>query len=194
MCIRDRSQHRYEEPIRYVYLSDEEEKRIIDGSAAAKDRRFHVLIRLLMETGARYSEIADRRWSDVDINACSIEVLVTKSKKPRMVFFTEQTAALMRRIWPSRPLQALLFESEKAPNKVKAYTKPWNKLRQAIGRPEIRIHDLRHHRSKLLIESGTSLAIASQALGNSSLVLHRRYGHLESATLKTAMQSSWTQK
>ena len=185
------SQHRYEEPIRRVTLSDKEAQLLIDGAVAEKDRRFQVLIRLAIETGARYSEFAERYWSDVDLDACNIEVIDTKTDKPRLLFFSQETAALMRRVWPNRQEKNLLFESESAPGKVKDYTKPWKKLSLAIGRPDLRINDLRHHRAKLMISSGTTIAIASQALGNSSLILHRRYGHLESATLKTAVGASW---
>ena len=61
------SQYRYPEPIRRVELSDKEVQRLIDGSAAFKDRRFSVLIRLLVETGARRGEVSERRWADVDL-------------------------------------------------------------------------------------------------------------------------------
>jgi integrase len=119
------SQHRYEEPIRRVTLSDEEAQRLIDGAAAEKDRRFQVLIRLAIETGARYSEFAERYWADVDLDACTIEVIDTKTGKPRLLFFSQETATLMRRVWPNRPANKLLFESDRSPGAVKVFTKPW---------------------------------------------------------------------
>jgi hypothetical protein len=42
-----------------------------------------------------------------------------------------------------------------------------------------------------LIESGSTLAVAAQALGHSSLILHRRYGHLENAAIEHAVKASW---
>ena len=97
------SQHRYPEPIRRVELSDQEARQLVDGAAAFKDRRFAELIRLLIETGARRGEVCERRWASIDLDACSIEVLETKTGKPRMLFFSHETAALMRRVWLKPP-------------------------------------------------------------------------------------------
>ena len=188
------SQHRYEEPIRRVELSDAEVKKLIDGAASVKDRRFQVLIRLLVETGARKSEVDERKWKDFDLEACSIEVLNTKTGKPRMLFFSPKTAELMRRVWVSRVAEAMLFESTRAPGAVVNFKKQWTKLTGAIGRNDLRLHDLRHYRAKLLIESGSTVAVAAQALGHSSLILHRRYGHMESHALQNAVQTSWRQQ
>ena len=185
------SQHRYPEPIRRVSLSDSEIKRILDGASGFKDRRFSVLVRILIETGARRGEVCERRWSDIDLDSCCIEVLETKTGKPRMLFFSQETSALMRRVWPIRESAALLFGSTRAPGAIVTFKKSWEKLTQAIGRPDLRLHDLRHYRAKLLIESGASVAVAAQALGHSSLILHRRYGHLESGTISHAVRSSW---
>ena len=185
------SQHRYPEPIRRVSLSDSEIKRILDGASGFKDRRFAVLIRILIETGARRGEVCERQWSDIDLDSCCIEVLETKTGKPRMLFFSQETAALMRRVWPIREPDALLFGSTRSPGSIVTFKKSWDKLTQAIGRPDLRLHDLRHYRAKLLIESGVTVAVAAQALGHSSLILHRRYGHLESGTISNAVRSSW---
>lgn len=185
------SQHRYPEPIRRVNLSDVEINRLLDGASAFKDRRFAVLIRILIETGARRGEVCERRWSDIDLDGCRIEVLETKTGKPRMLFISQDTAALMRRVWPVRAPEALLFGSTRAPGAIVTFKKSWDKLTEAIGRPDLRLHDLRHYRAKLLIESGATVAVAAQALGHSSLILHRRYGHLESGAISNALRASW---
>jgi integrase len=156
-----------------------------------KDRRFQVLIRLLAETGARKSEVDERKWKDIDLNACSIEVLNTKTGKPRMLFFSGHTAQLMQRVWSDKSSEKMLFESTRAPGAVVNFKKQWNKLTSAIGRVDLRLHDLRHYRAKLLIESGSTVAVAAQALGHSSLILHRRYGHMESKAVQSAVQTSW---
>lgn len=185
------SQHRYPEPIRRVDLSDQEVKCLTDGAAAFKDRRFAVLVRLLVETGARRGEVSSRRWADIDLNDCSIEVLETKTGKPRMLFFSHETAALMRRVWPTRNPEAMLFESSRAPGATVNFKKNWDKLTLSIGRKDLRLHDLRHYRAKLLIESGVTVAVAAQALGHSTLILHRRYGHLETGAISNAVRGSW---
>ena len=185
------SQHRYEELMRHIFISDEEVQRLIEGAAAHEDRRFQVLIRLLAETGCRFSEVAERRWKDFDLEACSIEVLHTKTKRARMMFFSQTTSDIIQRVWINRPPEELLFESRRTKGAVLTFRKPWNKLRKAIGREDFNMNDLRHHRAKLLLESGSTLAVASQTIGNSSLILYRRYGHLESQAMQAAAKASW---
>jgi integrase len=147
-----------------------------------------------VETGARKSEVDGRKWKDIDLEACSIEVLNTKTGKPRMLFFSPHTAELMKRVWVNRVSEAMLFESTRAPGAVVNFKKQWTKLTAAICRNDLRLHDLRHYRAKLLIESGSTVAVAAQALGHSSLILHRRYGHMESQALQNAVQTSWRQQ
>lgn len=185
------SLHRYPEPVRRVELSNFEAHQLMDGALAFKDRRFAVLVRLLIETGARRGEVCERRWSSVDLDNCCIEVLETKTGVPRLLFFSEQTATLIRRVWPERKPDQLLFESSRTSGAIVTFKKSWLRLTQSIGRPDLRLHDLRHYRAKLLLESGATLAVASQALGHSSLILHRRYGHLESVSISTAIRGSW---
>lgn len=181
---------RYEEDIRRVEISNPEIARLLAGAKANPDRRFAVYVRLAMETGARRGEMRERRWLDVDLEARSITVLETKTDKPRVLFFSEETAELMRRVWPKREPGELLFEGRRRGYPID-YRASWRKLVSAIGRPDLHLHDLRHHRAAELLKSGTTIAVAAQVLGHSSLILQRRYGHLENAALRAATQASW---
>ena len=108
-----------------------------------------------------------------------------------MMFFSQTTSDIIQRVWINRPPEELLFESRRTKGAVLTFRKPWNKLRKAIGREDFNMNDLRHHRAKLLLESGSTLAVASQTIGNSSLILYRRYGHLESQAMQAAVKASW---
>lgn len=181
---------RYEEGIRRVEINDEEVARLLDGAKAFKDRRFAAFVRLVIETGARRSEVLDRRWADVDLDARSITVMDTKTGRPRVLFFSETTADLMRRVWPKREPVELLFEGRRRDKPIN-FRRMWTDLTANIGRPDLHLHDLRHHRAAELLKSGTTIAVAAQVLGHSSLILQRRYGHLENATLRAATEASW---
>jgi integrase len=181
---------RYDEAIRRVEISDKEVAAILKGAHAHRDRRFAVFVRLLIETGGRRGEVRERVWRDIDLDSRTITVMRTKTDQPRQLFFSEETATLMRRVWPKREPDTLAFEG-----KVKGlpinYRMAWADLTKAIGRPDLHLHDLRHHRAAELLRAGTTIAVASQVLGHSSLILQRRYGHLESATLRAATENSW---
>lgn len=180
---------RYDEPIREVKLSEEQLNRVLSACRLVKDRRFEVLIRLLAESGARLSEISERTWSDVDIGRREILVERTKTGVSRVLHFSEQTAQLMRRVWSER--EGMLFESTRSPSKPTNYRKSWKLVTSVAGVPDLRLHDLRHHRAKQLLAKGVTIGVASQALGHSSLILQRRYGHLETDTTKRAIERSW---
>jgi len=181
---------RYAEAIRRVEISDAEVTALIDGAKAFKDRRFGAFVRLVLETGARRGEIRERRWADIDLDARTVEVLDTKTGRPRMLFFSAETAELMKRIWPKRNAADLVFEG-RAKGRPINFRRLWGELTAAIGRPDLHLHDLRHHRAAELLKSGTTIAVAAQVLGHSSLILQRRYGHLETATLRAATEASW---
>ncbi len=181
---------RYEEAIRRVEITDREIRSILKGAHAYADRRFAVYIRLLVETGGRRGEVRERCWRDIDLATRTITVMETKTDKPRQLFFSEETAALIQRVWPKRDPNALVFTG-KVPGQPIDYRVAWAKLTKAIGRPDLHQHDLRHHRAAELLRSGVTLAVASQVLGHSSLILQRRYGHLESRTLREATENSW---
>jgi integrase len=184
---------RFNEPVRRIYATDQELLRLRQLSLAFKDRRFSVFVHLLLETGARKSEILNRRWSDVDLEKREIILDTSKNGKPRRLYFSALTLKLMLRIYPERCQDELLFEG-RVPNKPINYRASWKNLKSAVGREEIHIHDTRHFVSAKMIIHGTPLEVVGQALGNSAAVVARRYGHLEPNTLRKAVESQWTQQ
>jgi integrase len=181
---------RYEEDMRRVEISAAEIAKLLKGAHGFRDRRFAVYVRLLHDTGCRKGEVVERRWKDVDLDNCTITCQTTKTGKPRVLHFTPETAALMLRVWPKRNPDDLLFEGRIKGSSIN-YRAQWSALTTAIGRPDLHQHDLRHHRAAELLKAGNTLAVASQVLGHSSLILHKRYGHLETGHLKAAIQASW---
>jgi integrase len=182
---------RYEEEARVVHIAVDQVKRLLDGAAGVKDRRFGVFVRLLYESGARRGEIMWIKWKDVDLDKGEITCMMTKTGKPRVLFFTREVVELMRRIWPKRDPEALVFEGKVTRLRPIDYRCHWRDLTKAIGCTGLHLHDLRHHRAAELLKAGNTIAVAAQVLGHSSNVLQRRYGHLETAHLKQATELSW---
>ncbi len=181
---------RYDEAMRVVSITADEIARLLAGAFAFRDRRFAPYVRLLHDTGARKAEILERTWADYDLDARHIVADKTKTGRPRVLFFSEETAALIRRVWPTRAPDALPFEG-KARGVPVSYRTAWEKLVASIGRPDLHQHDMRHHRAAELLRAGSTIAVAAQVLGHSSLILQRRYGHLETAHLRAAASASW---
>lgn len=183
---------RFEEPIRRVHVDKGDLERILAASMGYSDRRFAVFVRLALETGARKSEILQRRWENVDLDRREITAPITKNGTPRVLFFSAETEQLIRRVYPDqkRRADALLFEG-RVPGQPISYRRAWNQLCESIGLVDLRQHDLRHIAAANLLRSGTTLGVAAQVLGHDPAVLARRYGHLETEALKKAQEAAW---
>jgi len=183
---------RFDEGIRRVHVEREQLQALRARAIAFKDRRFGVFVALLIDTGARKGELLERRWSEVDLDKREILAPVTKNGTPRVLFFSEETAALMRRVYPEshRRPDELLFQG-RVPGQPISYRRIWNETAAELGMADFHMHDVRHAAAASLLRAGVTLAVAAQVLGHDPAVLARRYGHLETAALKRAQESAW---
>lgn len=182
---------RFDEPIRRVHVEREQVDRLLAAARGFSDRRFGVFVALLMETGARKSEILERTWSDVDLDRREILAPTTKNGTPRVLFFSEKVVELLHRVFPRRDPNALIFEG-RVPGQPICYRRAWVELTRSVGLPELHMHDLRHVAAANLLRAGVTLGVAAQVLGHDPAVLARRYGHLETNALRRAQELAWT--
>jgi integrase len=178
---------RYTEAVRHIEVTSEElgNLRLM---AKCKGPAFYAFVCLLIDTGARKSELLERRWQDFDLEARQITLRTTKTGKPRVLFYTPATAtalAALKRAGDDR----LVFEGRGMT--IAEYRKPWVETVKAIGRPDLHMHDLRHAAAASLLRAGVTIGVAAQVLGHSSLILQRRYGHLENKALQDAQERRW---
>ena len=148
--------------------------------------------------GLRFGEVSELRRKDVDLKAETIhvmrgvvrigkEVTVGKPKNiagvrdiavpPHLLPILEQH--LKEHVALGR--EALLFPSVKDPD-VQVHTntlrRHWLKARLAAGRPDLRVHDLRHTGAVLAAQSGATLAELMARIGHSTPQMALRYQHV----------------
>jgi integrase len=180
---------RFEESIRRVHIEAADLEGLRVGALAFADRRFGAFVSLLIDTGARKSELLERRWGEVDLETRQILAPVTKNGTPWVLFFTQRTALLMRRVYRKTNAAALLFEG-RVPGQPIDYKRAWMVLTVQVGLSAMHMHDVRHAAAANLLKAGVTLAVAAQVLGHDPAVLARRYGHLETSTLRLAQEAS----
>ncbi len=181
---------RFEEAIRRVEVTQAQIEALRVRSAAFQDRRFGVFVALLIDTGARKSEILERRWKDFDLDKGEIVCETTKTGMPRVLHFRDETAAQIKRVFPKRPTESLPFEG-RVPGQPISFRKAWLTAVSEIGLPDLHMHDVRHAAAASLLRAGVTLGVAAQVLGHSPQVLARRYGHLETDALRKAQEQAW---
>jgi integrase len=64
----------------------------------------------------------------------------------------------------------------------------WDIVKVTIGRPECRIHDLRHSRASSLARAGGSLVEIGAVLGHTKAQTTQRYTHLVSGDLRQLVE------
>jgi integrase len=182
---------RQSEGIRRVEISDAELQALRDRALGFRDRRFAVFVSLLIDTGARKSELLDRSWSQVDLDRGEILCPTTKTGVPRVLHFPPVTGELIRRVYKVRAPETLVFEGRQ-PGQPINFRKAWCMTVTDIGRPDLHMHDVRHAVAASLLRSGSTLAITAQVMGHDPAVLARRYAHLETRALRRAQELAWS--
>ena len=149
---------------------------------------------MLVDSGARKSEVLHRTWQELDIPSGKVIVPRTKNGDSRMLFFTSETMALAKRLKPTLATGSadrLIFAGKSGTAPI-CYRKKWSSLTGMLRRPDLRIHDIRHWVAASLLRNGVGVGVASQILGHrDQTMLLRRYGHLDHLSLQEAQQQRW---
>lgn len=186
---------RLPDTLRRVEITEDEIKaiRLLSRTLFLKDKRFTLFIHILLDSGARCGEIYERTWSQLDTERGQITVPTTKNGDPRTLFISPATADMAESL-RGRP-DALIFGSTRTRGLSPVnYRKSWAKLAQAIKRPDLRLHDLRHHVARDLLRRGHNVAQVAQVLGHRDHTMTtRRYGFLAVTDLAEVQRSRFEQ-
>lgn len=66
--------------------------------------------------------------------------------------------------------------------------KPWRRIREAAGLPDVRIHDLRHSFASVGVGAGIGLPIVGHILGHRQPATTARYAHFENEPVQRAAE------
>ena len=185
---------RFEEKIRYVASSEQDILSLRLAAKMGKDRLFTLFVWMLLDSGARKSELLQRSWQDLDIPGGKLIVPKTKNGDSRTLFFTPETMALAKRLKPALAVGSadrLIFAGRNGITPI-CYRKKWSNMTGMLRRPDLRVHDIRHWVAASLLRNGIGVGVASQILGHrDQTMLLRRYGHLDHMSLQDAQQARW---
>ena len=161
------------------FLSREEIRRLhreLDRLTCARPSRARQadIIRLLLLTGCRKSEIRTLRWQDVDGDTLN---LVDTKTGPRQVLLNAPAHAILER--QPRSDSPYVFPSTRNPGRPLSRDLPlWYRVRREAGIEDVRLHDLRHTFASHAVLQGVPLPVVSRLLGHKRPSMTMRYAHV----------------
>lgn len=144
------------------------------------------VIKLLILTGCRKSEIMKLQWSEVDFENGYLDLADTKTGA-RKIPLNDQALSILR----ARPMVAgnpYVFPAASGSGHFTALQDGWQKVRAAANVPDVRIHDLRHSFATILAKDGNSLLMIGKLLGHRDLRTTQVYAHLVDESQRDASQ------
>ena len=170
------------------FLSREEIGRlhkVLDDQSGESRTQQADIIRLLLLTGCRRSEIVQLRWSEVRDDVLA---LADSKTGPRNVPLN----AGARRILERQPEcgSPFVFPSPRDPARPRGLNLPlWYRVRQEARIEDVRLHDLRHTLASHAVMNGVPVPVVSRLLGHSNVRMTLRYAHLGDREIEAAAES-----
>ena len=132
------------------------------------------ILRLLIYTGCRKSEIKDLKWSEVEGRTLRL----TDSKTgPRTVHLSADAHAVIGR--QRRGNGPFVFPSHVNPGRPYGHNlELWYRVRERAGLSGVRLHDTRHTYASQAVMKGIPLPVVARLLGHRQLRMTMRYAHV----------------
>lgn len=180
---------------RYRFLTpDDELPRFIAAVDAARDQDAANVLRLLLLTGARTSELLSARWTDIDLEAgrWSKPGSTIKTKTVHHVPLNTLAQEILVAM-KARATSEWLFPSPRRGRGGKGHRKDvdtvFGHVRKAAALVDFYIHDLRHCHATLVLSNGFSLPMVGALLNHSSAQTTLRYAHMLDAPQRQATET-----
>ncbi len=177
------------------FLTPDEISRLLSEAKRSKHPYIYHLIRLLILTGARKSEVRLARWCDVNFSNRELFVPVSKNGRSRKVVLSTEAIRVLGEIRITSNELGLTQGNRDwiitNPRTKKPYTcfhHAFDRVRTKAALPSIRIHDLRHTFASLLVNNGATIYEVQKLLGHHHISMTERYAHLFPNTLSDRVE------
>lgn len=143
------------------------------------------IIRLLMLTGCRQSEVRTLKWGDYREG----HLFLRDSKTgPRTVWLSSSARCVLDGL---RRTARCVFPAVGRPGPMSTETLygPWRRIRTEADLGSLRLHDLRHTYASFALGSGESVVMIGRLLGHRDPDTTLKYTHFGDAMLRQAVES-----
>ena len=174
---------RYKETKRRRYIMPDEAMRlgaVLDEYEkwGGQYQRTAALIKLLIFTGARLSEIMTAEWSWIDYGRCVLVLTDSKTGAKEIVLPPPAMEVLNRLKTHDETGSRFIIPGKDPTRPLSSPKKGWSSICRRAEIEGLRLHDLRHSFASAALASGASLPQVGELLGHASAETTKRYTHL----------------
>lgn len=143
------------------------------------------IIRLLILTGCRQSEIRTLRWSEYRAG----HLFLRDSKTgPRTVWLSSAARSVLNQ-QPRKNDWVFPSGKENAPLSVETLYRSWRVVREEAKIPGVRLHDLRHSYASFALRRGETLLTIGRLLGHRDPATTLKYTHFADTMERNAVET-----
>ena len=164
------------------FLRDDELSRLMDTLETWPCRESAAFVKFALFTGFRRGEIFKMTWEDVDFERDLIRLREPKGGKTENIPVSKEAIEILRGL---EATSTYVFPGKDGKQR-KNFNGPWQRIRQAAGLSDFRLHGLRHHFASTLVSAGYDLLVVQKLLTHKDAKTTQRYAHLAPGALKDA--------
>lgn len=163
---------------RIRFLSDEERQALLNACEQASNPYIYLLVIIALSTGARFSEILNLTWKNVDFNRKMFYFMDTKNGENRAVPISSKAYDLLKEYDKVRKINSNYVFARTDGKKPMDLRWQWDNVVEKANLENFKFHDLRHTAASYLAMNGASLLEIAEILGHKTLAMVKRYSHL----------------
>jgi integrase len=191
-CVRIK---RNPEPPHDDYLTADEVERLLAELDNHKDNETANAIRLMLWTGSRVGETLAAKWADIDCSEPKAKDdkkagywakpgATVKQKSKHKAPLNSRARAMLRAMRRAAPDDVMVFGG----TSYDMVSEHFKKILRAAGIRHVRLHDLRHTKASLVINTGFNLSEVGALLGHTTAATTFRYAHMLPDRLRDATE------
>lgn len=147
------------------------------------------LVVLLLDSGARYSEIAQLTWQQVDLKSKTILLRRSKTNNEAILHLSKRAYNVLASRSNSKAHAKWVFTDKSGDNHRKHSTIAIRNAISNAGIEDFRVHDFRHTCASRLVQNGMTVQETAHILGHSNIATTMRYAHLEKTQVAERMKA-----
>jgi len=198
-------------------LTEEEQRKLLQvfNERYLSSQRNKTMIKLMLRTGLRLSEVINLRWGSLDLRTGRVKVVEGKGNKDRILWINNETLEKLRN-WrqrqmeevgdmefvfttstgnqlKSRDVRSMIYRYAKKAGIQKEVEKNYtdkegNKFNETYKEKKVKPHTLRHTFATDLLRETKNLRVVQKALGHSDISTTQIYTHIVDEELEMAMK------